>query len=66
MSLVLVPLTLRVLPVADESPHLTETLAATFARERFVLHVHVPVWKKKKHWMKTHLDGAGGEGGSNT
>lgn len=43
VSLVPVPLTLRVLPVTDEGAHLTEPFAAGFARERFVLHVYVPV-----------------------
>jgi len=42
VPLVLVPLALRVLPVADQRAHLTESLTARFARERFVLHVHVP------------------------
>lgn len=41
MPLVLVPLTLRVLPVADQRAHLAEAFAAGFARKRFVLHVNV-------------------------
>jgi len=41
VPLVLVPLTLRVLPVTDQRAHLTEAFAAGFARERFVLHVNV-------------------------
>jgi len=43
MALVLVPLALRVFSVADERAHLAKALAARLARERFVLHVHVPV-----------------------
>jgi len=43
VPLVLVPLTLRVLPVTDQRAHLTEAFAAGFARERFVLHVNVSV-----------------------
>lgn len=41
VTLVLVPLALRVLPVADQCAHLTEAFAAGFAREWFVLHVNV-------------------------
>lgn len=43
VPLVLVPLTLRVLPVTDQRAHLTEAFAAGFARKRFVLHVNVSV-----------------------
>lgn len=43
MSLILVPLALSVLPMTDQSAHLTEPFAARFTRERFVLHVHVSV-----------------------
>jgi len=43
VPLVLIPLALRVLSMADQRAHLTESFAARFARKRFVLHVHVPV-----------------------
>jgi len=47
VTLVLVPLTLCVLSVADQRAHLTEAFAAGFARKRFVLHVNV---SEKTSW----------------
>jgi len=51
MPLVLVPLALCVLPMADQRAHLTEAFAAGFAGEWFILHVNVSIktsWNVKK------------------